>query len=127
MSVRFAIFLFFYIFGYDVWLFPNLHDDKYGVIDSFKPLITINKRNENLLTIVIRISIALLITYASYCVYMNPELLEDLYKHLLDIYDEVLTYGNNKIMNYHNSTTISIVDQGNIYMKKIIEEEDGDI
>lgn len=36
--VRFFVFLWFWLFGYDFWIIPNFFDESLTVIDSFKPL-----------------------------------------------------------------------------------------
>lgn len=122
LLLRLLIFLIFYTFGYSIWIFPNLTDDKLGVIESFKPFLSKEKRNDPLYKILIRIAIASSIVYAAYEVYMNPNLIQDGIDHLFEIYSDVLSYGNDKIINYYNTTSISIVDKNNIYMDKIMKE-----
>ena len=122
--IRLIIYLFFFIFGFDIWIFPNLTDDKLGVIESFKPFISSKKRNETLYTIIFRLGIACLTGYIAYYIYENPNIIDDGIDHLWEIYQDVLSYGNEKIINYHNSTSISIVDKSNKYMNNILEEEE---
>ena len=112
----------FYIFGVEFWLFPNFDNDKLGFIESFKPLYSIEKRNETYITIIIRLAIALIISYISYSIYFNPKLIDDGLNHMHEIYYDILNYGNDKILNYHNSTSISIVDKSNTYMRDIDNE-----
>jgi len=41
--VRLMIFLFFWIFGYDIWIFPRLFDETLSMQDSFKPVYSIDR------------------------------------------------------------------------------------
>lgn len=98
-------------------------DDNLGIIDSFKPFYSFNKRNETLRTIVIRVVIAITIGVSSTYIYQNPELVFDFGEHLQEIYSEVLDWGNEKIINYHNGTNaITIAGKSDNY-RRLIEEE----
>ncbi len=77
LIIRFIVYLFFYIFGVDVWIFPDLNDEKLGFFDSFKRVISWEKRNEKWYTILIRIAIALFTGWIAFCVYKNPKLIDD--------------------------------------------------
>jgi translocation protein SEC62 len=120
IAVRLAIFLFFYTVGIDVWLFPNLFDEKLGVIDSFKPFLTFTKRQETLLTILFRVAISLTVAYGAYHVYTEPQSVNDLYEHVWEVGNDVFGWGTEKLINYHNGTQISLADKH----KNIFEEED---
>ena len=41
--VRWFLFLFVWIFGYEFWVLPNLFDEERTVVDSFKPLYSFEK------------------------------------------------------------------------------------
>ena len=41
--VRLLIFLFFWIFGYDIWIFPRLFDETLSMQDSFKPVYSVER------------------------------------------------------------------------------------
>mmetsp|Transcript_28685 Transcript_28685/g.64078 ORF Transcript_28685/g.64078 Transcript_28685/m.64078 type:complete len:204 (-) Transcript_28685:295-906(-) len=41
--VRWFMFLFVWIFGYEFWILPNLFDEERSVVDSFKPLHSFEK------------------------------------------------------------------------------------
>ena len=48
-----------YPVGQDFWLFPNLFDEKLGVVDSFKPLYSVCPRTETLITRLVKVGITL--------------------------------------------------------------------
>lgn len=121
--MRLIFYVIFYSIGYDFWIFPNLTDDKLGVVDSFKPLYEIKKREDKWTTILIRVAVAIGIGAGTVYLYQNPELIDDFAIHLQEIYVDVLSWGNEKIIHYHNGTGISLVDKNDKY-RRLIEEED---
>ena len=44
--IRLVIYVFFYTFGYDVWIFPDMDDPKLGFFESFKRVISAEKRKD---------------------------------------------------------------------------------
>jgi translocation protein SEC62 len=89
-----------YVFGVDFWLFPNLFDEKLGVIDSFKPLGSINRRTETLMTIIIRVIITGSLAYLAWTVYDNPTTINDFGQHVADGYIDFFEWGKEKVINY---------------------------
>ena len=111
MAVRLTLHCLFYIFGVDFWLFPNLHDDKLGIIDSFKPLYSLEKRTETLFTLIFRLAIVGCVGYLVFYVYQNPESINDFADHVAEVYVDVFDWGKEKIVNYGNSTAIHLKNQ----------------
>ena len=107
-TVRLVVYLFFYIFGYDIWLLPDIQDNKLGFFESFYRVITVEKRNESWITILVRILIAVTTGYIAFSVYRNPGLIDDakkiIYEALRDFYD----FGEDKIVNSFNTTAVSL-------------------
>ncbi len=118
-TIRFIVYLFFYIFGYNIWIFPDINDEKLGFFASFKRVISCEKRNELWYTILIRICIALLTGYISFCIYKNPNLIDDAKKLLMDAFKDFYNYGEDKFVNSWNTTGIQTR-----YKTKTIEEID---
>ena len=115
--VRLAVYLFFYIFGYDVWIFPDINNDKLGFVDSFKKVISWDKRNESWITISIRIVIASITGYIAFCIYKNPGLIDDAKNVVIDALKDFYIFGEDKFVNSWNSTAVSLK-----YKKKSIDE-----
>lgn len=46
LMIRFLLFLFVWIFGYEFWVFPNLFDESLTVVESFKPVYSFEKTAE---------------------------------------------------------------------------------
>jgi hypothetical protein len=71
------------------------------VIDSFKPFLQYEKRQETWITILVRLSIAIVVVYGAVNVYLNPQLIDDLYEHVFEICTDVFDWGKNHVINYH--------------------------
>merc|ERR1712232_676283 len=54
LIVRIVIFVFFWIVGFDFWIFPNINDEYCGFLDSFKPLYSWDKRKDDMLMLFVR-------------------------------------------------------------------------
>lgn len=83
LVVRLVVYAFCYSLGYDVWIFPDLLNDKVflfviqcGFFESFYKLISVNKRNDVWYQLVIRMVLFLSSAYAIYYLYQNPEVVE---------------------------------------------------
>jgi translocation protein SEC62 len=122
IAVRLVLFCLLYTLGIDFWLFPNLHDDKLGVIDSFKPLYSVERRKETTLTLIFRLSIFVCIGYLAYHVYQEPNSVQDLFDHVVEVYFDVFDWGKEKIVNYGNSTAINLKNQK--YMNPNFNDDD---
>ena len=59
-------------FGISFWLFPNLLGDK-GVIDSFKPLISIEKWENDSMSIIGRLIAFSIFMYYAVSIYRDPD------------------------------------------------------
>jgi len=63
VTFRGVLFLFIWILGYDFWFLPNLFDESLGFVDSFKPVISLEKTKEG--QFLYRIGIA--VAFFSFC------------------------------------------------------------
>ena len=118
--VRFAIYVFFYTFGFDVWLFPDMDDPKLGFIDSFKRIFSFEKRKDLWYFILLRIVLAIITGYIAFRIYKEPKLIDDAQKFVVDIIKDLYHYGEDKFVN-NNSTAVKLKNK-----KKYISLEDLD-
>jgi len=118
--VRLIIYVFFYIFGFDVWLFPDMDDPKLGFIDSFKRVMSFESRKDKWYFIVIRLILAIISGYVGFCVYKNPKLIDDAQNFVVNIVKDLYHYGEDKFVN-NNSTAVKLKNK-----KKYISLEDLD-
>ena len=118
--IRIFVYVFCYTFGYDVWIFPDLDNPKLGIIDSFKKVISVDKRKDKWYFIVIRVILAIIAGYIGFCVYKNPQLIDNAKKLLFDAIRDLYHYGEDRFVN-NNSTAVSLKNK-----KKYISLEDLD-
>jgi translocation protein SEC62 len=107
LGIRYLIYALFFIIGYDAWLFPDLNDPKLGVLDSFKRVFTIEKRNEQWYTILIRVIISIIIGYIAFCFYRRPGLYKDIKKIVYEALKDIYFYGEDKLVK-GNTTSIRV-------------------
>jgi hypothetical protein len=118
--VKLIVYVFFYTFGYDVLIFPDMDDPKLGIIDSFKRVISIEKRKDKWYFLVLRVILAIITGYIGFCVYKNPKLIDQTQKIIVDAIRDVYHYGEDRFVN-NNSTAIRMKNK-----KKYISLEDLD-
>lgn len=53
--VRAIVWTCFFILGVDFWIFPNLLEDTYYVLDTFKPFLSVERRHDEFRMIMVRI------------------------------------------------------------------------
>ena len=119
-AIRLIVYIFFYTFGYNVWIFPDMDDPKLGFFESFKRVISTEKRNDKWYFIIIRIILAIISGYIGFCVYKNPKLIDDTQKFVVDTIRDLYHYGEDRFVN-NNSTAVSLKNK-----KKYISLEDLD-
>jgi len=110
--VRLVIYIFFYTFGFDVWLFPDMDDPKLGFIDSFRRVMSFERRKDQWYFIVIRIILAIITGYIAFCIYKNPKLIDDGQKLVVEIIKDLYHYGEDKFVN-NNSTAVKLKNKKN--------------
>lgn len=102
------MYLFFYIFWYDIWLLPDIQDNKLGFFESFYRVITVEKRNESWITIIIRITIAVTTGYIEFSIYRNPRLIDEAKKILSKHLRTFMISERIKRVNSFNTTAVSL-------------------
>lgn len=61
--IRLIVYTLFWIVGFEFWIFPNLNDEYCGILETFQPLYSFEKRKDDFLTLTIRFgSLAILAT-----------------------------------------------------------------
>ena len=118
--IRLVVYIFCYTFGYDVWILPDMDDPKLGFFESFKRVISAEKRNDKWYFILIRVILAIISGYIGFCVYKNPKLIDDYKKLIFDAIRDLYHYGEDRFVN-NNSTSVRLKNK-----KKYISLEDLD-
>jgi hypothetical protein len=99
--LRSLIYCLFYIIGYDFWVFPYFLVDGVGLWKSLQVPLSIEKRNDDLLSILFRVLFFLAVVALGYFLYSFPDYPFEFYQALIHYYNEILDWGNSKITNYH--------------------------
>lgn len=74
LIVRAIAFLALWSLGCDFWIFPNLNDEYLGVIESFKPLYSFQKRTDDKFMVFLRILLVVMTSIGSYHVSQHHSL-----------------------------------------------------
>lgn len=99
--LRLVIYIIFYIFGYDVWLLPNVMVDNRKLIESLSPIIGYYPRDDSLLEIVIRIFIFTIIIGTGIYSYQHPVEFYDAMNLFKSVFTYIETWGYDKLTNMH--------------------------
>lgn len=62
--VRILVFVMFWVVGFDFWIFPNFFDEYAGVLDSFLPFYTFDRRLDSWRELVVRLVVGVMLAAA---------------------------------------------------------------
>lgn len=101
--------LWFVIFhlGVDFWLFPNYFIDSDNILDSFRPVLDVERR-EDMFDIrmgLLRIASAAAIFYAASEFLKEPENLDNLVSGSSEAWNEMFEWGQNKFLGVSDNST----------------------
>lgn len=96
LVVRAVLYVCLWTVGVEFWLFPNLLDEYAGVIDSFKPLYSIEKRRDGYLMLVIRF-LAMGIIYLATAEFAKHNSWEDIRNFARNSINDILDWGTEKL------------------------------
>jgi hypothetical protein len=94
-DLRLVLYILLFHVGFDFWLFPNFFIDSNDILDSFRPLYTLEKREDMLdpKMIIIRMASFAGICMAVMEIAKDPENLKFTIDSGFDIFDEFERYG----------------------------------
>jgi len=81
------------IFGLDLWIFPKLYDDSAGIIGSFIPFYTFDKRDDGVGGYILRGIVAIILGF-SIAYYVEVFSVEE----VISIYNDSFDWTKNKIV-----------------------------
>ena len=86
--------------GLDFWIFPNYFIDSDNILDSFWPILSLNKREDmfDVRMLLVRIASAYAIFYGAQEFMKDPENLDDMVRGGGEIWDEMYDWGHHKFM-----------------------------
>jgi translocation protein SEC62 len=59
--LRMVVFVIFWVVGFDFWIFPNFFDEYAGILDSFLPFYTFERRLDDLQALVVRLVVGVML------------------------------------------------------------------
>ena len=86
--------------GIDFWIFPNYFIDSDNILDSFWPLLSIDKRDDmfDFRMLIVRVVSAIAIVYGAQEFMADPENLESMMGGGQELWDEMYDWGHHKFM-----------------------------
>lgn len=92
--LRLIVWVVLFPFGIDFWIFPRLFDEEEGIIDSFIPFLSIERRNDGWDMFLVRIFVIVLFAILCYKESGLPLPIDA----TIDIYNDVFEWGKDKMV-----------------------------
>ena len=102
LIVRLVLYILLWFFGIDFWLFPNINDEYCGIVDSFKPLYSIEFRQDELFMMVSRVVMAVVLAGAVYQVGQNYTF-QDASDMTRGMLLDIVAWGEDKLINPYSN------------------------
>ena len=96
LVVRMVLYVCLWTVGIDFWLFPNILDEYAGVVDSFKPLYSVDRRRDGYAMVVIRLVAMGVIALATY-EFSQHNSWDDIRNFARNSINDILDWGTNKL------------------------------
>lgn len=93
---RMIIYALLWIVGFDFWVFPNLNDEYCGIVDSFKPFYSWDKRDDDALMLLVRFG-SLAMTAVAVQQIAETTSLSDVEDLVTSSYRDLLDWGVDKL------------------------------
>jgi len=97
ISIRLIVYSAFFLFGVDVWVLPKIFDDDCGFVESFKPLISAERREDDWVWQAFRFLTFVTLAFFSYQLYKEPGVIKEYKSYGAQSYQELFEWGQNKI------------------------------
>ena len=108
--IRAIVWTLFFILGLDFWIFPNLLEDTYYVLDTFKPFYSFDVRKDGFRMILVRLVTLGSVVLGGYQFMQDPENLADLKEGTQGLIDDGFEWGNEKFVTGMISNNQTLVD-----------------
>jgi translocation protein SEC62 len=96
LIVRMVLYVCLWTVGIDFWLFPNILDEYAGIVDSFRPLYTVEKRRDGYFMLVVRV-LAMVIIYLATSEFAKHNSWEDIKNFARNSVNDILDWGIDKL------------------------------
>ena len=129
--LRLVVWLFLFHFGLDFWILPNFFIDSNDIMDSFRPLMSFERRQDDIKMIVLRLASAVALVFFVIQLAKEPENLDSLKGFTKESMDDLFNWGNDRFVlgrqiadKSGNSTTKRKKTPQEIFMEAILEEDE---
>lgn len=97
LILRAVIYTAFWVVGFDFWIFPNLNDEYCGFLDSFKPAYSFDKRQDDIIMLLVRFGSLAIVAVAVEQISHTCSL-DDFAELVTHSYSDLLDWGVDKIL-----------------------------
>ena len=131
IMLRLVVWLFLFHFGVDFWILPNFFVDSNDIMDSFKPLLSFERRQDDMKMILMRIGSAVALVFFVIQLAKEPDNLDSFKSFADDSMTDLFNWGNDKFVlgrqiadHSGNSTVKRKKTPQEIFMEAILDEEE---
>lgn len=130
--LRLIVWLVLFHFGVDFWILPNFFVDSAEIMDSFRPLLSFERRQDDLKMVLLRICSAVALVFFVIQLAKEPENLDSLTSFTNESMNDFFNWGNDRFVlgkladksgNGGNSTVKRKKSPQEIFMEAILEDE----
>jgi translocation protein SEC62 len=126
--VRAIVWTIFFIFGLDFWIFPNLLEDTYYVLDTFKPFYSFGRRQDGMRMFLVRVITLACAALGVYQLVQEPEHINSFTTETTATIDELFEWGNQRFVVGGGNNNQTLVDPNrpknaqDIFAEAVFEE-----
>jgi translocation protein SEC62 len=129
--LRLVVWLTLFHFGLDFWILPNFFIDSNDIMDSFRPALSFERRQDDLKMILLRLASAVALVFFVIQLAKEPDNLDSLKGFTKDSMDDLFNWGNDRFVlgrqiadKSGNSTVKRKRTPQEIFMEAILDEEE---
>jgi len=122
LILRAVVYTLFWVVGFDFWIFPNLNDEYAGVWESFKPFYSWEKRQDDLIMLLVRFGSLAIVAVAVEQISQTCSL-SDFSELVTHSYTDLLDWGVDKILALPGSQRETILSLEEL--KKDLGDDEG--
>ena len=96
--LRLFVWLFLFHFGLDFWIFPNFFVDSADLMDSFRPALSFERRQDDLKMVLLRVMSAISLIFLVIQLAKEPENIDSLTSFTNDSMNDLFNWGNDRFV-----------------------------
>lgn len=96
--VRAIVWTIFFIFGMDFWIFPNLLEDTYYILDTFKPLYSFAFRKDGARMLLVRLVTLGSVVLGGYQFFQDQANIDNVTEGTQELVDDLFEWGHQKFV-----------------------------